>query len=187
MKKTLELKTERLLLRQWKEEDYKPFAKLNADPDVMEYYPSTLSETKSNAMADWIKTLIKENSWGFWATELIETKQFIGFVGLNNPAYDLPVTPCIEIGWRLAKEYWGKGYATEAGRAVLTFTFEGLGLKDVYSFTSIDNQKSVAVMERLGLKNMNNNFEHPILPEGDPLSEHVLYKITQERWKHHTS
>lgn len=182
MNKVIELKTERLLLRQWKKEDYSHFAKLNADPAVMKYYPSTLSKAESNAMADKIQSILSEKLWGFWALEIIETKQFIGFVGLHEPSYDLPVTPCIEIGWRLAKEHWGKGYATEAGKAALTFAFENLGLNEVYSFASVNNQKSWAVMQRLGLQNTDNNFEHPIIPEGDPLREHVLYKITLEQW-----
>lgn len=181
--KVITLMTERLKLRQWIQEDYPYFAKLNADTEVMEFYPSVLSETESNTMAIRIKSLIEENTWGFWAIELIETKQFIGFVGLNSPSYNLPITPCVEIGWRLAKEHWGKGYATEAGKATLKFAFEELDLGEVYSFASVDNQKSVAVMKRLGLKNGNNNFEHPILPEGDPLKEHVLYRITQKRWR----
>ena len=101
----IRLKTERLLLRQWKQQDYPLFAKLNADPVVMEYYPSILSEDQSNAMADKIQSLLSEQSWGFWAVELIDSKQFIGFVGLHKPTYDLPVRSCVEIGWRLAKEY----------------------------------------------------------------------------------
>ncbi len=174
------LKTERLLLRQWKKEDYPHFAKLNADPNVMAYYPNTLNETESNSMANRIQSLIVENKWGFWAVEIIKTKQFIGFVGLHKPTYQLPVTPCVEIGWRLATEHWGEGYATEAGKEVLEFAFKQLQLKQVYSFCSTDNQRSWAVMERLGMRDMNNNFEHPMLPEGDPLREHVLYRITQE-------
>ena len=172
----VELKTERLILRQWKKKDYPYFAKMNADPDVMEFYPSTLTQSESNAMADRIKAFIIERSWGFWAVEVIETGQFIGFVGLHKPTYDLPVTPCVEIGWRLAKEHWGSGYATEAGKAALEFAFNVLGLKEIYSFTSVGNYRSRAVMERLGLHNTKVNFEHPIIPEGSPLREHVLYK-----------
>jgi len=107
MSKRVELKTNQLLLRQWQKEDFPLFAKINSDPVVMEYYPSVLSEDESNAMAHKIESLISENSWGFWAVELIDEKKFIGFVGLHKPTYELPVTPCIEIGWRLAKEYWG--------------------------------------------------------------------------------
>lgn len=183
MSKVIEIQTSRLLLRQWKQADYPHLAKLNADPIVMEYYPNTLTEAESSAMADKLHSLLLERSWGFWAVEIIETKQFIGFVGLHKPTYDLPVTPCIEVGWRLAKEYWGKGYATEAARAALKFAFEELHLSDVYSFTSVSNKKSWAVMERLGLQNTHTNFEHPIIPEGNSLREHVLYKITMEQFR----
>jgi RimJ/RimL family protein N-acetyltransferase len=183
MKGIVELETERLRLRQWEEDDLPLFAEMNADPEVMEYYPSTLSEEESNAMANKIKGLINERSWGFWAVETINDKRFIGFVGLHKPTYDLPVTPCVEVGWRLGKEYWGKGYATEAGRESLRFAFEVLKLNEVYSFASVANKRSWLVMERLKMTNTGNNFEHPIIPEGHPLREHVLYKITKEQWK----
>ncbi len=104
----------------------------------------------------------------------------MGFVGLHEPAYELPITPCVEIGWRLAKEYWGKGYATEAGKASLEIAFKILNLQEVYSFASVSNRQSWAVMERLKMKNTNKNFEHPIIPQNNPLREHVLYKITKQ-------
>ncbi len=179
----VELETNRLKLRQWKESDFQPFAMINSDPDVMEYYPSPLSSSESDAMANKIKSLISERSWGFWAVETIAEGQFFGFVGLHVPTYELPVTPCVEIGWRLGKEYWGKGYATEAAKEALRFAFQKLDLNEIYSFASVSNQKSWKVMERLGMVNTGNNFEHPIIPEGHALREHVLYKITRERWQ----
>ncbi len=106
----------------------------------------------------------------------------MGFVGLHEPTYDLPVTPCIEIGWRLAKEYWGKGYATEAAKTSLDFAFKKLNLPEVYSFASVSNRKSWTVMERLKMVNTKENFEHPDIPKNNPLREHVLYKITQRQW-----
>ena len=178
-----ELETERLILRQWKDEDLTPFAKINADPEVMAYYPDILNEEESNAMADKIKDLITEHSWGFWAVETKQENNFIGFVGLHIPTHDLPCTPCVEVGWRLAKEYWGKGYATEAARESLRFAFEELALGEVFSFASIANKKSWAVMERLNMNDTGENFEHPILPAGHPFREHVLYKITKSQWK----
>ncbi|MFC1749757.1 GNAT family N-acetyltransferase [Pseudomonadota bacterium] len=183
MPKVIELKTERLILRQWKKSDFQPFANMSADPAVMEYYPSTLNVAESNAMASRIKDLLSEHGWGFWAVETLDTSQFIGFVGLNSPSYDLPVTPCVEIGWRLNKASWGKGYATEAANEALKFAFDELDLNEVYSFSSVSNRKSWRVMQRLGMFDTYKNFEHPIIPEGHALREHVLYKITKEHWE----
>jgi RimJ/RimL family protein N-acetyltransferase len=182
MNKIIEIQTQRLTLRQWRAEDWPAFANLNADPVVMEYYPRVLSTQESNAMAHRIESLIAEKGWGFWAVENLDDKQFIGFVGLNNPTYKLPITDCVEIGWRLAKEYWGHGYATEAAQASLAVAFEKLNLTEVYSFASVANKKSHAVMQRIGMINTNNNFEHPIIPENHPLREHVLYKIDKQTW-----
>ena len=187
MNEIIELETDRLKLRQWKESDFPLFATMNADPVVMEYYPNTLSEDESNAMANKLKKLISERSWGFWAVETKKGKAFIGFVGLHKPTYDLPVTPCVEVGWRLDKKYWGKGYATEAARESLRFAFEKLKLNEVYSFASVSNERSWSVMKRLKMKNTERNFEHPIIPEGHPLREHVLYKITAKQWSNNNA
>jgi len=176
------LETERLLIRPWKQEDYDPFAALNADPVVMEYFPSTLSKKESNAMADRVCGLINEKGWGFWAAEEKESGSFIGFVGLNVPGYDLPFNPCVEIGWRLAKPFWGKGYATEAANACLTFAFENLALDDVVSFTTVRNVKSRAVMERLGFTNSGEDFDHPAIEDGHPIKPHVLYRLSKDTW-----
>jgi len=171
-----------LLLRPWREEDFPLFTQLNADPEVMAYFPNTLSATESDAMANRIKSLIEEKGWGFWAVEHVKDKAFMGFVGLNEPTYDLPVNPCIEIGWRLVKKYWGKGYASEAGLAALKVAFETLHLNEVYAFTPVSNLKSRAVMQRLGMINTDKNFEHPMVPENHVLREHVLYKIDKQSW-----
>lgn len=181
----IELQTPRLKLRQWLDKDFPVFAAMNADPGVMQFYPALLTNKQSNAMAEKLRSLIAQKGWGFWAVELLADQQFIGFVGLHEPTYDLPVTPCVEIGWRLAKEYWGRGYATEAGKASLTVAFGRLHLSRVYSFASIGNHKSRAVMERLGMINTGRNFEHPVIPEGHPLREHVLYEITRSTWLEH--
>ena len=170
-------------MRQWKNEDFSVFALMNADPVVMEYFPRTLNENESNEMALKIQALIFERGWGFWAVEEKDQENFIGFVGLHMPLAELPFTPCVEIGWRLAKEFWGKGYTTEAANAALSVAFEQLNLSKVYSFTSVDNSKSRAVMERLYMMNTHQNFEHPSVPEGHLLREHVLYKLTKYRWE----
>ncbi|MCX4024627.1 GNAT family N-acetyltransferase [Endozoicomonas sp. SM1973] len=176
------LKTERVILRQWLPEDYKPFAAINADPVVMKYFPSCLSAVESDAFADKIVSLIAKRGWGLWAVELVDTKQFIGFVGLHQPEAKLPFTPCVEIGWRLAKAYWGVGYATEAAQSVLQFAFNQLNLSEVVSFTSVTNKQSQAVMQRLRMVNTGQNFEHPSVSAESPLREHVLYKITKQQW-----
>ncbi len=182
MTNIIEIKTERLLLRQWRKEDLSEFALLNADPLVMKYFPKVLSAEESDVLAEKIIKLISERGWGFWAVETINTQSFIGFVGLHEPHYELPVNPCVEIGWRLARKYWGQGYATEAGQASLKCAFNDLELDEVYSFAVVANRKSRAVMERLGLRDTMSNFEHPVIPEDSPLREHVLYKIDKRSW-----
>ena len=176
------METQRLKLRQWIASDRKPFSKLNADPQVMEYFPDVLSETESNATADIIESLIGENGWGFWAVELKANNAFIGFVGLHSPRVELPFNPCIEIGWRLSKQYWGNGYATEAAQAALNYGFEHLKLDEIVSFTSVVNRPSQAVMRKINMTNTNENFMHPSIPAGNALEEHVLYKITKVDW-----
>ena len=178
----VKIKTKRLLLRQWREEDKSIFASINSDPEVMEYYPKVLNTTESNEMAHKLETLISQKGWGFWAVEKIKNKQFIGFVGLHEPTYDLPVTPCVEIGWRIGKKHWGHGYATEAATAALDFAFNSLDLEQVYSFTSVTNKRSWSVMKRLGMVNTNQNFNHPLITEDSPLKEHYLYRITRSQW-----
>lgn len=182
------LETERLYLRQWVEDDFARFAKMSADPRVMKYFPKLLSVEQSNQIAAKCQQLIADRGWGFWAVGLKkshEAGRFIGFVGLHEPQADLPFAPCIEVGWRLHPNYWGQGYATEAGRAALEFAFEVLNANEVVSFTAAINQPSRLVMERLGMTNTQSDFEHPAIPESDPphpLARHVLYKITRREW-----
>ena len=182
MSEIIEIQTDRLIMRQWNKDDYSAFAKMNADKDVMEFYPSILTTEQSNDMAQKIESEITVKGWGFWAIELKDKNSFVGFVGIHEPGYELPMSPCIEIGWRLAKEYWGNGYATEAGKAALDTAFKKLELTEVYSFASVSNKKSQAVMERLNMINTNKNFEHPLIPINNPLREHVLYKIDRQQW-----
>jgi RimJ/RimL family protein N-acetyltransferase len=149
---------------------------MNADRRVMEYFPTLLDRDASDALADWIETKIHEQGWGLWAVELRQTQSFIGFVGLNRPAIVFPFSPCVEVGWRLAFPYWGKGYASEAAREALRIGFEVLDFDEIVSFTSIHNQRSRAVMERLKMRQMPETFLHPKLPPDHPLAEHCLYK-----------
>ncbi|WP_020563613.1 GNAT family N-acetyltransferase [Methylosarcina fibrata] len=181
MAELIEFETERLRLRQWKPTDREPFAMLNADSRVMEFFPSPLTRTESDAMADRCQSLISERGWGFWVAETKEASQFIGFVGLHIPVAELPFSPCIEIGWRLAFQYWGKGFATEAAKGALHVGFELLGLTEIVSFTTVQNIRSRAVMERLGMR-ATSTFEHPSVPIGSPLREHCLYQLSREQW-----
>lgn len=169
-------------MRQWKQDDWPIFAKINADPAVMEYFPNPLSESESHAIADKIQSLINEQGWGFWAVEVKASTSFIGFVGLNKVLPVLPFYPAVEIGWHLSRTSWGHGYATEAAKAALTVAFETLKLTEVCSFASRDNARSIAVMDRLNMVNAQQNFEHPVVPANSPLREHVLFKITREQW-----
>ena len=180
MREITELETKRLKLRQWKEEDYLPFSKLNANPKVMEFFPSVLTKVQSDVMLSTMKALISEKGWGFWAVEEKETGLLIGSFGLHEPTDELPFLPCVEIGWRFSFEHWGKGYASEAGEEVLKFSFEVLELDEVVSFTAVKNERSWKLMQRLGMKNTYANFEHLALPKGHKLRELVLYKMTKK-------
>ena len=178
-KQLIELETERLKLRTWQESDLQPFAELNADKDVMLYFPSVLTREQSDNLADKFQHLILDHGWGFWAVELKATGQFIGFTSLNTQPEQFIFSPCVEIGWRFAKQYWHQGYATEAAKACLKFAFETLQLKEVVSFTAVHNTASEHVMQRLGMQAMF-EFNHPALTQESPLSRHILYKIVQK-------
>ena len=178
-----ELQTDRLLLRQWVDQDLSGFAELNSDQETMEFFPALLSREESNAVAEKCQSLISERGWGFWAVELKSSGEFMGLVGLHIPKPNLPFSPCVEIGWRLLKKYWGKGYATEAAQESLVYAFNTLNLNEVVSFTTVSNLRSRYVMQRLGFSNTHQNFEHPGINKDHPLSEHVLYKITRQEWQ----
>ena len=182
MSNIIEFETKRLILRQWHVKDYSAFADMNSDFDVMEHFPSIMSTDESDEMARRIQSLISKRGWGLWATEEKDSNKFMGFVGLHEPSAKLPFSPCVEIGWRLSREFWGKGYATEAAEEVLKFAFSALKLPEVYAFTSINNARSKAVMERLHMLNIDQNFGHPALPVEHALREHILYKITLQQW-----
>ncbi|WP_105102713.1 GNAT family N-acetyltransferase [Microbulbifer pacificus] len=176
----IEPQTERLQLRQWREGDREPFAAMNADPAVMEFFPALLSRAESDAGIDRQIAHIEKFGWGFWAVETLRDKRFIGFVGIKNVTDDMPFAPAVEIGWRLAKNAWGRGYATEAARACLQVGFERLGLHEIVSFTLPGNFRSRGVMEKLGMQ-QGENFRHPALPSGHPMQEHVLYRLARSR------
>jgi RimJ/RimL family protein N-acetyltransferase len=181
MSLSLEVQTPRLVLRQWLAADRRPFAALNGDPQVTEYLlPLTAQE--SDALADRLAAGIDEHGWGFWAVEAPGVAPFIGFVGLKPLAPALPFAPGVEIGWRLAQPYWGRGYASEAAHAALRVGFEQIGLDEIVAFTVPGNQRSRAVMERLGMRADPDLFDHPAVPEGSPLRAHVLYRMSRDGW-----
>jgi len=172
-----EPRTLRLVLRQWRDDDGPPFAALNADPEVMQHFPSTLDETESRALAYRCAAQLEVDGYGIWAVEVVESGTFVGFVGLARPRWEASFTPCTEIGWRLARSAWGHGYATEAARAALEVAFGPAELDEVVSFTTVGNTRSRAVMERLGMTRTE-DFDHPRLPDGHPLQRHVLYRLS---------
>jgi RimJ/RimL family protein N-acetyltransferase len=180
----VELRTDRLLLRRWKPADRGPFALLNADPEVMRWFPHPLSRRESDALADRIEAGFDERGWGLWALELRATGRFVGFTGLSPVTFDAPFASAVEIGWRLAREAWGNGFATEAGRAAVVCAFGELGLDALVSFAVPDNVRSRAVMERLRLaRDPTEDFDHPLLPPGHPLRRHVLYRARATTWR----
>ena len=174
-----ELHTARLVLRRWREDDLAPFAALNADPVVMEHFPSTLTRAESDRLVERISAGFLEHGFGLWAVEVLGVAPFIGFTGLSAPTFDAHFTPAVEIGWRLAREHWGKGYATEGAQAALAAG--AFGLDEVVSFAARGNLRSRRVMERLGMSHdAADDFHYPRLPVGHPLGPHVLYRLTSE-------
>jgi len=176
--------TSRLRLRLWQEEDRLPFRALNADPRVMAYFPSTLTDAQSDAFLERIGQHHAQHGFGLWAVELRETSTFIGTVGLAIPTWNPPFAPCVEIGWRLAHDCWGHGYATEAARAAMDFGFRVLQLDEIVSFTAAINLPSERVMQRLGMHHAaGEDFDHPALPAGHRLARHVLYRMSRADWE----
>lgn len=177
-----QLQTERLVLRQWHDEDLWDLAEMNADPEVMEYLPAPMTADQSAEMLGIQQSLLAVGRPAFFAVDIWATNTFIGFIGLNVPRFDAAFTPCVEIGWRLKREAWGKGYATEGADAVLKYGFVSLGLPEIVAFTSTDNQRSRAVMERLRMTHdPAEDFDHPALPPDHRLARHVLYRKSPPR------
>jgi RimJ/RimL family protein N-acetyltransferase len=178
------LRTERLLLREWRAEDREPFAALNADPRVMEHMPALLPRAQSDALARRSEQHFAKHGFGPWAVEIPGVAPFIGFVGLVVPAFDAHFTPCVEIGWRLSAEHWGNGYATEAALASADHAFADVGLEELVSFTTPQNLRSRAVMARIGMTHDEaDDFDHPRLPPGHRLRRHVLYRLPRALYR----
>ncbi len=179
----VQLRTDRLVLRGWHATDRPPFAALNADPAVMEHFPQLLSREDSDAMVDRIETALAEHGWGLWAVAVADTGEFIGFTGLSIPRFEAAFTPCVEVGWRLARSSWGHGYATEAARASLAHAFGPLGLDEVVAMVVPANHRSQSVMRKLGMTlDVGADFDHPLVPEGSHGRRHLLYRQTRVEW-----
>ena len=177
-----ELTTERLRLRAFRDADRAAFAAMNGDPAVMEYFPGTLDRAASDALLDRIRERWAADGHGLWAVERLAHGAFLGFTGLARLAYlEQP-----EVGWRFVPSARGQGYATEAARAALAFGFERLGLPEIVSVTTVTNERSQAVMRRIGMtRDPSGDFFHPNLPEGHPLRPHVLYRLRGADWARH--
>ena len=176
--------TERLLLRGWRDADLGSFAALNADPEVMAHFPSILDRAESDAMVDRIVDRMQQRGFGLWAVEVIGGPTCIGFVGLNPIPFEAAFTPALEVGWRLARSAWGRGYAPEGAREALRFGFDELGLDQIVSFTYVGNENSRRVMEKIGMhRNPADDFDHPTLLETAPhVARHVLYRVSRDEW-----
>lgn len=174
--KSHRIETPRLLLREWKPEDLRPFIKMNEDPLVMEYFPATLSESESVAFYQRILSEFEKYNFGLYAVETKQDGLFIGYTGFHHTAFESNFTPCVEIGWRLDSKAWGKGYATEAASACLDMAKNQLDISEIYSFTFVQNHRSERVMQKIGMQRIC-EFNHPLLAFEHPLSLHVLYKI----------
>ena len=178
----IEFETARLFLRKWRDSDREPFAAMNSDPAVMEFFPALQGRAGSDASIDSWQSQFAAQGWSNWAAELKETGEFIGFVGLSVPRRQFPFSPCVEVGWRLARKFWGRGLASEAAAASLRVGFERIGLEEIVSMTALGNLRSRAVMERIGLHNSNQDFEHEGVPIGNPHRMHCLYRIDRGSW-----
>lgn len=174
----IHLETDRLRLRDWRDGDLEPFSAMNWDARVMAYFPTTLSRVQSDALAKRAQRCLEKDGFGLYAVEVKSTRDFIGFAGLARVIIAAPFAPAVEVGWRLAHDAWGHGYATEAAHACVAHGFSERGLDELVSFTARENRRSIAVMQRIGMtRNEDDDFEHPNLPAGHPLRPHVLYRI----------
>lgn len=172
------IRTARLLMREWRDDDLAPFAVLNADPRVTEHFASPLSPAESDDLVEHIRTCWREREYGLWALERTDTGVFIGYAGLWPAEFEAPFTPAVEVGWRLAAGHWDHGFATEAGAEALRHGFETAGLTEIVSFTAVANARSRRVMERLGMqRDLDGDFAHPAMPPGHAARAHVLYRV----------
>lgn len=174
--------TEEIVLRQWRDSDLGPYAAMNANPEVMRYFPAPLTRAETAASLQRVRRAIDERGWGLWAVDV--EGEFAGFTGLNVPTFSAPFMPCVEIGWRFRRKFWGRSLAYRAARAALSFGFESLTLAEIVSFTAATNLRSRRLMERLGLEHDTaGDFDHPSIPKGHTLRRHVLYRIGRNSFR----
>lgn len=176
--------TDRLRLRAWQDADLDAFTAINADPVVMEFFPETYTGERTLRFVERIRECWTALGYGLWAVERLDNGRFVGYVGLWPAAFPAHFTPAVEVGWRLAADQWGHGYATEGARAALAYAFDTIGIEEIVSFTSVLNVRSIKVMERLGMqRDVAGDFEHPNVPEGHPTRPHVLYRIIKSAYR----
>jgi RimJ/RimL family protein N-acetyltransferase len=177
------IRSARLLLRPWRESDRAPFAALNADPEVMAHMPKLLTRAESDASVTRIENHFAAHGFGVFAVESLHDGCFMGFVGLMQPSFETPFPARVEIGWRLARRFWGHGYALEGAQASLQYGFETLALPEIVAMTVLGNERSWTLMERLGMqRDFASDFDHPALPVGHALRPHILYRLSRARW-----
>lgn len=182
------IRTKRLVLRPWREDDVEPFAKLNADPRVREFFPSTMSQEESDREARLIMKFMQERGWCFWAVEVPNVAKFIGMIGLDTVDFSVHFSSSVEIGWRLAFDHWGHGYATEGARASLQYGFQTLNLKEIVAYTALVNQRSQRVMEKIGMRLSSvDDFDFPNVPVDCKVRQQVLYRIKYDEWERFSS
>jgi RimJ/RimL family protein N-acetyltransferase len=178
-----EFRTERLLLRRWRPQDSEPFAAMCADPRVMEFFPATQTRDESDATVARIEAHFTKHGFGLWAVEIVGSSPFAGFIGLCYPRFEAHFTQCVEIGWRLAAQHWGHGYATEGARAAVVVGFESLQLAEIVAMTVPENLRSRRVMDKLGMtRREDDDFDHPLLPPGHHWRRHVLYRLARPNY-----
>ena len=172
----MELIGPRVKLRAWAAADREPFAAMNADPKVMEFFPQLFLPEQSYAAFERLQKTVDDRGWGLWAVDI--NGEFAGFTGLAEPNFQAPFTPCVEIGWRFHHQFWGHGYGLESARLALRFGFENLCLQEIVSFTARINKRSERLMQRLGMTpSPKDDFEHPKIPPGHPVRDHVFYRV----------
>jgi ribosomal-protein-alanine N-acetyltransferase len=178
------LRTPRLILREWRDEDLEPFVTLSMDPEVMQYLTRPRERAEVERWVEGVRTHFRHHGFGLWALEVPGITPIAGFTGLTIVPYEAHFTPAVEIAWRLARECWGNGYVTEAAAATLDFAFSDLHLEEIVANAAVANRASIRVMERMGMmRNPHDDFDHPLMPPGDPLRRQVLYRLTRNMWQ----